>query len=123
MHRIKIVCLRQIQLRTGKDIVRESIDKMKNGKAVGPSRFVSVMIKSAGEEEITITTLINQIVVEGVISAEWEFSSIVNSHKRKRNPLERKLKATEFNISDSENNSESYQEVDKTTGSVKLDVV
>ena len=62
---------------------------MKNGKAAGPSRFVSVMIKSASEEEITITTLMNQIIVEGVISLEWEFSSIVSCHKRKRNPLER----------------------------------
>ena len=62
-----------------KDIVRESISKMKNGKAVGLSVVVSEMVKAAGEVEVNmITDLVNQIIVEGFIQAEWELSTVVN---------------------------------------------
>ena len=62
-----------------KDIVRESISKMKNGKAVGLSVVVSEMVKAAGEVEVNmIIDLVNQIIVEGFIPAEWELSTVVN---------------------------------------------
>ena len=52
-------------------MVRESISKMKNGKAAGLSGVVSVNIRAVGETGVDIITdLINQIVVEGVIPAE-----------------------------------------------------
>ena len=38
-----------------KDIVRESISKMRNGKAVGLSVVVSEMVKAAGEVEVNIS--------------------------------------------------------------------
>ena len=46
-----------------KDMIRESISKMKNEKAAGPSGLVSEMIKAAGEAGLDRTT------VEGVIPA------------------------------------------------------
>ena len=47
--------------------VRVSISKIKNGKAVGPSAGVD-----------SITDLVNEIIVGGVILAEWELSTFVN---------------------------------------------
>ena len=49
------------------------------------------MVKAAGEAGLgMITGLVNQIIVEGVIPAERELSSIVNCCcKRKRDCLER----------------------------------
>ena len=46
-----------------KDMIRESISKMKNGKAAGPSGLVSEMVKAAGEAGF------DRITVEGVIPA------------------------------------------------------
>ena len=52
---------------------------MKNGKAVGLSGVVSEMVKAAGEVEVNmITDLVNQIIVEGFIPAEWGLSTVVN---------------------------------------------
>ena len=54
-----------------KKMVRESITKAKNGKAAARSGLVSEMVKAAGEAEVhIITDLVNQIVLEGFISAE-----------------------------------------------------
>ena len=62
-----------------KEMVRESILKAKNGKAAARSGLVSEMVKAAGEAEVhMITDLVNQIVLEGFISAEWELNTIVN---------------------------------------------
>ena len=73
-----------------KDMVRESISKMKNGKAAGPSDVVSEIVKTAGEAGVDmIKDLVNQIIVEGSIPAEWEPSTIVNCYKEKANSLER----------------------------------
>lgn len=42
---------------------------MKNGKAAVPSELVSEKVTSAGEAEIgMITSLTNQIIVDGIIS-------------------------------------------------------
>ena len=54
-------------------MVRETISKMKNRKAAGPSCVLPGMLKAAGETGVyTITDLVNWIIVEGVIPAEWE---------------------------------------------------
>ena len=36
-----------------------------------------------------MTSLLNHIIVKGVIPAEWELNSILNCHKKKGNPLRR----------------------------------
>ena len=61
-------------------MVRESISKMKNEKAAGPSVIFSEIIKTVvGEAGVDMTTdPVNQIIVEGIILGEWEFSTIVN---------------------------------------------
>ena len=75
----------------GKGMVRESVSKIKNGKFAGPSRgFVSEMVKAAGEARVhMIADLVNHIIVEGVIPAEWELSIILNCYKGKGDSLER----------------------------------
>ena len=82
-----------------KDMARESISKMKNGKAAGSTGLVSEMVNSAGEVGVDIiTNLLNEIIV-GVILAEWELSTIVNCYKGKRDALQkgnyRELKSTD----------------------------
>ena len=58
-----------IPLLKNKDMVRESISKMKNGKAAGPTGVVSELVKAAWEAGVAvITDLVNQIIVEGVPS-------------------------------------------------------
>ena len=53
------------------DMFRESISKMKNGKAAGPSGAVSEIVKAGGEAEVDmITDLVNQIIVEQVNPVE-----------------------------------------------------
>ena len=48
-----------------------------------------------------ITDLVNQIIVEGVTPAEWEFGVFLNCYKRKGDALERG-KGTETKRSDFE---------------------
>ena len=49
---------------TDKDMIRESVSKMKNGKNARPSGLVSEMVKVAGETGVSmITDLVNQIFV------------------------------------------------------------
>ena len=46
-----------------KDMVKESISQMKNGKTVRPSIVVSEMVKAVGEAvDDMITGLVNQII-------------------------------------------------------------
>ena len=65
-----------------KDMIRESINKIKNGKEAGPSSVVSEMVKAAREKVDMITDLVNQIIV-GVIPEEWELCTSVNHYKGK----------------------------------------
>ena len=59
------------------NVVRESISKIKNGKAAGPPSVVSEMVKTRGEAEVDIITdLVNQII-EGILPAEWQLSIFV----------------------------------------------
>ena len=54
---------------------------------------MSETVKAAGEAGIDMNTdLVYQIIVEGVIPAEWELSTIVNSFEGKGGPLKRKKK-------------------------------
>ena len=58
-----------------KDMVRESISLIKNEKDAGSSGVVSEMVKAAGKARVDmITDLVNQILVQGVVPAEWETS-------------------------------------------------
>ena len=73
-----------------KDMVRIAVKKMKKRKAAGPSGIVPEMIKAAGELGLEmIADLLNQIIREGVVPAEWELSTIVNCYKGKGDALER----------------------------------
>ena len=73
-----------------KNMITESISKMENGKAAGSSGVVSEMVNAAGEAGVDmITTLVNQILVEGIIPAEWELGSFVNYLRRIGNFSER----------------------------------
>ena len=54
---------------------------MKKGKASGQIIIVSEMVKVAGQAGGDIMTdLVNQIIVEGVIPAEWKLSTFVNCY-------------------------------------------
>ena len=65
-----------------KGMVRDSLNKMKNGKAAAPPGVVSEMAKAAGETGVDMSTdIVNQLLVEGVIPAEWELCTIVNFYK------------------------------------------
>ena len=71
-------------------MVGKAVRKMKNGKAAGPSGIVSEMVKAAEEDSVDmITDLINQIIREGVVPADWELSTIINCYKGKGDALER----------------------------------
>ena len=69
--------------------VRMSISKVQNGKATGPSRIVSKILKVAEEAEVDmVTDLLNQIIVEGFIPANWKLGTTANCYKKKRNTSE-----------------------------------
>ena len=56
---------------------------MKNGKAAGPSGLVSEMVKALGEGVDMNTNLVNHIIVDRGIPAEWERCTIGNRYKVK----------------------------------------
>ena len=52
-------------------MVKESISKIKNGKAGGPLGVVQEMVKTTGEAGVDmIIDLVNKTIVEGVIPVE-----------------------------------------------------
>lgn len=62
-----------------RNMVRELINLMKNRKAPGSLELVSEMVKSAGETKSKIIAdLMNQTIIEELIVAEWELSTIGN---------------------------------------------
>ena len=63
--------------------VKKAINKMKSVKAARPLGIVVQMLKaSSGKTGIDfVTELENSIVSEGVVSVEWEVSSIINSYR------------------------------------------
>ena len=67
---------------------RESINGMESAEDADISGLK--MFKSAeGAEIVMIADLVNHIIVEGVISIEWELITIVNYYKGKGDALER----------------------------------
>ena len=56
-----------------KGMAWESFSKMANGAAAEQSSIVPQMLKTAGQPSLDmITSLLNLIIVEGVILVEWE---------------------------------------------------
>ena len=65
-------------------MVTDAINKMKQGKAGGPTGVTIKMIKLGGRETVTvILELVNQIIYEKNIPENWKDSFIVNCDKRK----------------------------------------
>ena len=77
---------------------------MRNGKAAGPSGVLSEMVKATGKAGVgMITDLLNQIVIEGVIPAEWKLRTVINCYQgEKRFFGKRKPQGSEINSSDYE---------------------
>ena len=73
-----------------RDWVKSAISRMKSGKAAGPSGIVSEMLNASGDAGIDLVTdLVNSIISQGVVPADWEISTIVNCYKGKGDALER----------------------------------
>ena len=76
-----------VHLMIYKDMARELTTKMKNAENVDPSGLMPNRIKSAGVN--MVKDLINQIIVEGVVSVELELGTIVHCYLRKVNTVRR----------------------------------
>ena len=72
------------------EMVAVALQKMKKGKAAGPSGITVEMILAAGDSLlVAITHLANRIIYESVIPEDWDLSYIVNCFKGKGDSLER----------------------------------
>ena len=72
------------------DLVSKAINKMKPGKAAGPSGIIVEMIKAGGDQVVTaLTSLFNGIIHEGVVPNGWHLSYIINLYKGKGDALSR----------------------------------
>ena len=72
------------------EMISKAIEKMKTGKAAGPSGIVIELIRSAGKEIIKfITNLADRIIKEGCIPSDWNLSYIVSLYKGKGDALSR----------------------------------
>ena len=72
------------------EMISKAIDKMKFGKAAGPSGIVAEMLKSAGDTGVAIMrNLVESIIREGRIPTDWEESHIVSLYKGKGEALDR----------------------------------
>ncbi|XP_057310454.1 uncharacterized protein LOC130648419 [Hydractinia symbiolongicarpus] len=70
--------------------VVEAIRKLKIGKAAGVSGIVAEMVKASGYIGVElITSLANQIIKDGAIPSDWQWSVIVNCFKGKGDALQR----------------------------------
>ena len=71
------------------------------------------MVKSTGEAAVgMMIDLANHIIVEGVVSAEWKLSTIVNCYKGKGDASEKEIYRTEINNTNSGDSWKNYREVD-----------
>ena len=71
-------------------MVSDAIEKMKSGKAAGPSGIVAEMVKATGDlgvEQIRVLT--EAVVCNGAIPKDWEESHILNLYKGKGVALDR----------------------------------
>ena len=72
------------------DLVIKAINKMKPGKAAGPSGIVAEMLKCSGQSGAKmIADLANKIINTGTIPSDWEHSFIINLYKGKGDALDR----------------------------------
>lgn len=62
-------------------MIRDSLSEIKNGKAAASSEETGIDM---------ITDLVNQILVEGAMPADWELCTIVNCYKGKGYSLEKR---------------------------------
>ena len=70
--------------------IRKALNKMKQGKAAGPSGIISEMLKAAGEEVLEELRLLAEMVFSsGEIPNDWEESLILNLYKGKGEALDR----------------------------------
>lgn len=77
-------------IRIEKEMVVEAVNKMKTGKAAGPTGVVIEMLKAGGDACIDLVTdLVNAIIHDGEIPSDWQVSSIVNCFKGKGEAIER----------------------------------
>ena len=77
------------QFRTPNDVLK-SLRRMKNGKAAGPSGVVAEMLKATPDIcSKTIVDLMNAIMREGKVPADWSGSIIVSLFKWKGDALDR----------------------------------
>ena len=71
-------------------MIIKALNKMKSGKAAGPSGIVVEMLKSAGQKGIDfLRELTISVVVNGKIPEDWELSFILNLYKGKGDALDR----------------------------------
>ena len=71
-----------------KEEVRKALRKMKNGKAAGPSKVVSEVLKAAGDQGIEwLCELCNAIIRQHKIPEDWKQSILLPIFKGKGDPL------------------------------------
>ena len=76
-------------IRIEKEMVTDAVNKMKNGKARGPTGVVVEILKAIGDACIDIVTdLVNAIIHDGRVPSDCQVRSIVNSFKWKREAKE-----------------------------------
>ena len=67
-----------------KKMVIAAINKMRMGKAAGPTGIIAEMLKAAGNAGIDlVTSLVNAIIRDGCIPEDWEKSFVINLYKGK----------------------------------------
>ena len=70
------------------EMITKAISKMASGKAAGQSIIVAEMLKPVGEAgAVEVRDLIEDIILEGCIPANWQESFIVNLYKGKGDAL------------------------------------
>jgi hypothetical protein len=73
------------------DIICKALNKMKRGKAAGPSRVIAEMLKASSEEGITMLWhLTEKTFSESVNPRDWEESYIINLYKSNGDALDRR---------------------------------
>ena len=71
-------------------MVADALQKMKKGKAAGPSGITVEMILAAGDGIlVAIAHLANRIIYESAIPEDWDLSYIINCFKDKGDALDR----------------------------------
>ena len=72
------------------DQICKALNKMKSGKAAGPSGIIAEMLKATGEVGIQLLCQLGDLVFStGVIPRDWEESIILNLYKGKGKALDR----------------------------------